>query len=254
MIKYFWVISFIARNESGIAFVLADTERNAFQALKQSGRYSGTPNDYTLVSACNVGKYGGEAFGLQLESYTNALVAYDAISNILQLLPDTQAERERVLAELQRVDAESQRAYAETQRELAESERDSRYEAAEQLRNQRYDGAEISRNMSYTQAEQYREQRFKDAASHESEREANERVREQNEQTRVTNEQGRVEAESGRVRAEGERVLAEQHREEEMAAYLEKLTPITESEYAELERQGEVDPDRIYFVYEDEES
>lgn len=81
--RYFYVLSFTARNSSGIAIVIASDEREAFMCLKNSGMYNGSPNEYTLNASRNVGHYDGSAYGLMLESYTNAKVAYDAIAALI---------------------------------------------------------------------------------------------------------------------------------------------------------------------------
>lgn len=81
-IKYFYVLSFTALNQSGLAIILAYNETEAFSDLKREGRYNGTPEKYFLVQARNVGKYCGGAHGLMLESYTNALTAFDAIVSV----------------------------------------------------------------------------------------------------------------------------------------------------------------------------
>lgn len=80
--KYFYVVSFTARNQAGVAIIIATSEAVAFSVLQQGGLYNGTPDDYKLVRACNVGKYCGKFYGLALESYTNALVAYDALVSV----------------------------------------------------------------------------------------------------------------------------------------------------------------------------
>ena len=90
--KYFFVISFTARHQSGMAIVLSSTEREAFACLKQMGQYNGTPNDYVQVAIKNVGKYDGCAYGLVLESYTNAIVAFDAIAALASKIVETSAE------------------------------------------------------------------------------------------------------------------------------------------------------------------
>lgn len=80
--KYFYVVSFTARNQAGVAIIVASNESIAFSVLQRGGLYNGTPDDYKLIRACNVGQYCGKFYGLALESYTNALVAYDALVSV----------------------------------------------------------------------------------------------------------------------------------------------------------------------------
>ena len=81
-VKYFWVLSFTVDDQAGVSIVLADSQANALLALKQAGKYNGTPDKYVLVQALNVGQYDGPYYGLMLESYTNAMVAYDALVDV----------------------------------------------------------------------------------------------------------------------------------------------------------------------------
>ena len=76
------MVSFTARSQAGVAIIIATSETVAFSILKQSGVYNATPEDYKLTRSRNVGKYHGTSYGLVIESYTNALVAYDAIVSV----------------------------------------------------------------------------------------------------------------------------------------------------------------------------
>lgn len=82
---YFFLLSFTYGSESGLAIVIASSERQAFQCLKSQGRYSSAPALYSLVRVENVGAYyEGGAYGLMLESYTNAVVAFDALCAVMK--------------------------------------------------------------------------------------------------------------------------------------------------------------------------
>ena len=82
---YFFLLSFTYGSESGLAIVIASSERQAFQCLKSQGRYSSAPALYSLVRVENVGAYyEGGAYGLMLESYTNAMVAFDALCAVMK--------------------------------------------------------------------------------------------------------------------------------------------------------------------------
>lgn len=57
----------------------ARNELHAHTILKNQGKYNGTPERYQIEQTRNVGLYTQERCELILESYTNALVAFDAI-------------------------------------------------------------------------------------------------------------------------------------------------------------------------------
>ena len=92
-VRYFFVLSFTARDQAGLAIVIAVTEREAFEHLKAGGLYNGTPDDYVLVACKNVGKYEGRAYGLMLESFTNALVAFDALVDVSKSIVGPKGDR-----------------------------------------------------------------------------------------------------------------------------------------------------------------
>ena len=95
---YFFVIQFTFRSESGLAIVLAGSDKEAFCILKNSGMHSAYGQGYKLVRIQNVGRYEpvncyGESYGLQLEAYTNAVVAYDAIKSVAKDIIGPQGEK-----------------------------------------------------------------------------------------------------------------------------------------------------------------
>ena len=77
-----YVISFLVGGESGLAMVAAPDERVAFEILKNSGSRSCAEPGYILVQIRNLGTSTSCGFGLLMESYVNALVAYDAIVSV----------------------------------------------------------------------------------------------------------------------------------------------------------------------------
>ena len=81
---YLFALSFTAANQSGIAIVSASTQQDALRILKNSGRYNGMPDAYVLVQATRLGVYTENRYELLFESYTNAIVAYDAIVNTIR--------------------------------------------------------------------------------------------------------------------------------------------------------------------------
>lgn len=74
-----YIVSFIVGGESGLAFLSAPSEREAISLLRNSGRYNGDPNLYQIEQCRNIGVVTSIRNELLLESYVNALVAYQAI-------------------------------------------------------------------------------------------------------------------------------------------------------------------------------
>lgn len=74
-----FVLSFTVGKEAGIALVAAKSERQAFEILQNSGNYNCFPEKYVLVQSRNLGLVASIVYGLLIESYVNALEAYDAI-------------------------------------------------------------------------------------------------------------------------------------------------------------------------------
>ena len=73
---HLYVISFTVGSESGLAMVAAGSDRDAFQILKNGGSRGGP---YILKKCRDIGMTACCSFGLLLESYVNAIEAYDAI-------------------------------------------------------------------------------------------------------------------------------------------------------------------------------
>lgn len=76
---HLYVIYFTAGSESGLAMVAAGDERTAFQILQKSGNHNCV--GYTLIQIRDIGMTTSCSYGLLMESYVNALQAYDAILN-----------------------------------------------------------------------------------------------------------------------------------------------------------------------------
>lgn len=74
---HLYVISFTVGAESGLALVAAQDEKSAFQILKNGG--SRHCDGYSLVQIRNIGMSTNCHYGLLMESFVNALEAYDAI-------------------------------------------------------------------------------------------------------------------------------------------------------------------------------
>ena len=77
---HLYVISFTVGAESGLAMVAAQDEKSAFQILKNGGsRHS---EGYSLIQCRDIGMTVGCYYGLLMESFVNALQAYDAIVSV----------------------------------------------------------------------------------------------------------------------------------------------------------------------------
>ena len=77
---HLYVISFTVGAESGLAMVAAQDEKSAFQILKNGGsRHS---DGYSLIQTRDIGMTANCHYGLLLESYVNALQAFNAITSV----------------------------------------------------------------------------------------------------------------------------------------------------------------------------
>ena len=77
---HLYVISFTVGSESGLAMVAAQDEKSAFQILKNGG--SRNTDGYSLIQTRDIGMTANCHYGLLLESYVNALQAFDAIASV----------------------------------------------------------------------------------------------------------------------------------------------------------------------------
>ena len=75
---HLYEISFTAGSEAGLAMVAAQNESSAFQILKNGG--SRCHDSYSLIQIRDIGMSMNCTYGLLLESYVNALTAYEAIN------------------------------------------------------------------------------------------------------------------------------------------------------------------------------
>lgn len=74
-------MSFVAGADSGLAFLSAKSPDEAMSLLRNTGRYNGTPDEYKAIQIRDIGMATTIRSELLLESYVNALVAFDAIYN-----------------------------------------------------------------------------------------------------------------------------------------------------------------------------
>ena len=80
---YFYLIDFTVNNETGLAMVVAVNTNAAIMMLRNGGKYNGKPQAYFINRIREVGKYKGPEQGLMLESYTNAMITYEAFVSIM---------------------------------------------------------------------------------------------------------------------------------------------------------------------------
>ena len=79
---HLYVISFTVGAESGLAMVTAQDEKSAFQILKNGG--SRHCEGYSLIQIRDIGMTTSCNYGLLMESFVNAMEAYDAIVEAAQ--------------------------------------------------------------------------------------------------------------------------------------------------------------------------
>lgn len=77
---HLYAISFTVGAESGLAMVAAQDEKSAFQILKNGG--SRHCDGYSLIQTRDIGMTANCHYGLLLESYVNALQAFEAITSV----------------------------------------------------------------------------------------------------------------------------------------------------------------------------
>ena len=86
-------VSFTVGTEAGLALVAARSESDAFQILKNSGSRSGCANAYTLIQSRSIGMTMCCTYGLLMESYVNALEAYNAILHVANMLKGEKGDK-----------------------------------------------------------------------------------------------------------------------------------------------------------------
>ena len=75
-------MSFVVGADSGLALASASSERQAEQLLRNGGKYNGSPSKYTILQTRDIGLASTLRTEILMESYVNALVAFDAIMSI----------------------------------------------------------------------------------------------------------------------------------------------------------------------------
>lgn len=79
-----FAIRFTAGGDAGLALVVARSELEAIQILKNSGSHNyNNGNPYTITRVQDLGLYTLDEYGLIMEMYANALISYEAILKAL---------------------------------------------------------------------------------------------------------------------------------------------------------------------------
>lgn len=81
---YLFAFAFTFLNQSGMALITARTEQDAIGILRRQGKNWPQGQQYKIVKCRNLGIYSQDDYGIVFESYTNAMVAYDAIVAAMQ--------------------------------------------------------------------------------------------------------------------------------------------------------------------------
>lgn len=79
-----YILSFVAGKDTGLAIAAARSANEAFQLLKNYGNYNCRPDMYKLSNSLDLGLSTNIAPELLLESYVNALGAFDAFVKCVQ--------------------------------------------------------------------------------------------------------------------------------------------------------------------------
>ena len=82
--NHLYIVSFTAGADSGLAFLSAPLPSDAVSLLRNTGRYNGTQDLYQIIQCRDIGMSTSIRNELLLESYVNALVAFDVISSAAQ--------------------------------------------------------------------------------------------------------------------------------------------------------------------------
>lgn len=91
-----YIISFLACSEAGLALVSAASDSSAISILRNSGKYNGNSEAYQIIQIRNIGLGSSIQSELLMESYVNALVAYEAIVKSLDRISATRIANDLV--------------------------------------------------------------------------------------------------------------------------------------------------------------
>lgn len=91
--RYLYIISFTVRKDSGLAIVAASSEREAKTILTTSGRYGRSIIKYNVIEIKCLGETCSCDYGLVMESYTNAEVAYAALVSVMDKIKGEKGDK-----------------------------------------------------------------------------------------------------------------------------------------------------------------
>jgi hypothetical protein len=81
--RYLYILQFGVKKDSGLAIIVAYSEREAIQILNNSGMYARSVNKYQILQIRCLGPVCTCDYGLILESYVNAIVAFQALVSVM---------------------------------------------------------------------------------------------------------------------------------------------------------------------------
>ena len=91
--NYLYALAFTVGGNSGIALVSARSEADAMQVLRNSGQYNGVPFSYIINQIRNIGLTSTIRTELLLESYVNAMGAYEALIREVECLKGDKGDK-----------------------------------------------------------------------------------------------------------------------------------------------------------------
>lgn len=91
--NYLYALAFTVGGNSGIALVSARSEADAMQILRNSGQYNGIPFSYIINKIQNIGLTSTIRNELLLESYVNAMGAYESLINEVKCLKGEKGDK-----------------------------------------------------------------------------------------------------------------------------------------------------------------
>lgn len=91
--RYLFIIAFNVGGDSGLAMVSAERDSEAIQILRNSGKYNGYPLDYVIRDYKKLGEIPNVRSELLLESYNNALGAYELLESTVKWLKGDKGDK-----------------------------------------------------------------------------------------------------------------------------------------------------------------
>ena len=91
--NHLYALSFVVGADSGVALVSARNNADATRVMKNVGKYNGNPDLYVVDEVLDLGFTSSVITSLLVESYVNALGAFDALKNYVKWIKGEQGER-----------------------------------------------------------------------------------------------------------------------------------------------------------------